>query len=248
MSVATPVLERNADTKEREHKREYRDTFMTADERHNSQISENYAKLINPDSKLGDIIAAKRVAEVPAPVESLIPVRQAVAQKPYLVENARVDADIFRADNPVNRKLIESAGIGEIYSQYEEEENEDLRPTMTTIQYKSVGSVEYKEGIKKAKASGKIETKPAQTKKLSLSKKDKIIIAVALAVIIALFVLIIVNSAVISSLSSDVNSLQTTLTQAETTYTEVLAEKTQYLDNIEQIVSDFATDNGMILG
>ena len=71
-----------------------------------------------------------------------------------------------------------------------------------------------------------------------MTKKDKIILAVAFSVIVALFVLIIVNSAVISGLSSEVSVLKDSLSQAESTYAEVLAEKNAYLDseNLFQIV------------
>ena len=81
-----------------------------------------------------------------------------------------------------------------------------------------------------------------------MTKKDKIILAVAFSVIVALFVLIIVNSAVISGLSSEVSVLKDSLSQAESTYAEVLAEKNAYLDseNLFQIVSDFAIKNGMV--
>ena len=151
--------------------------------------------------------------------------------------NARADAEIFRADSLVNRKAEETVAES---SRTEEDEDEDLRPTLTTIQYKTAG-------VAKVAEEGKIETKPA-VKRAGLTKKDKIILAVAFSVIVALFVLIIVNSAVISGLSSEVSVLKDSLSQAESTYAEVLAEKNAYLDseNLFQIVSDFAIKNGMV--
>lgn len=247
MAVALPVLERNTDTDEREFTREYRDSFMTAEEQHNSRISENYARLINPESKPRDIIPVQHATEekfaeaAAVPAENFMSAREIIARKPYLVENARADADIFRADSPVNRKIFGSVEISAAASQTEEEDNEDLRPTQTTIQYKTAG-------VKRTAEEGKIETRTARLGRTALTKKDKIIIAVALTVIVALFVLVIVNAAVISNLSSDVSMLQTAKTVAETTYEETLAEKTEFLENIEQIVSDFATESGMILG
>ena len=67
---------------------------------------------------------------------------------------------LFRsADSPVNAQAV---------SVSEEEENEDLRPTQTTIQYKTVGVDVSK--------NGKIEN-VAGSKKRALGKKEIIIIA-----------------------------------------------------------------------
>lgn len=246
MSVGAPVLERNPDTQEREYN-VYTNSFLSAEERHNSLISEKYAKLINPESKPHDIISSHRTEERnytelnTVPIENDIFARKAVEQKPYLVENARADADIFRADSPINRKTVEVAESPSV-SQSDEEENEDLRPTQTTIQYKTAG-------LAKSGEEGKIETKNARVSKLALTKKDRLIIAVALTIILALFVLIIVNSAVISNLNRDVSTLQATLNEAQETYTQIEAEKAEYLDedNLYQRVSEFAQNNGMIL-
>ena len=82
-----------------------------------------------------------------------------------------------------------------------------------------------------------------------MTKRDKIVIAVACAVIIALFVLIIVNSAIITGLNNDIAALQNNLTQSEATFNELLAEKEAYFEegNIFNIVSDFANKHGMFL-
>ena len=227
MSVAAPVLERKTDTNEREFERDYSQSVMTDEQRHNSLISENYAKLINPESKLKDIIVKRDREEE----------RDETASGVYLVRNARADADIFRADSALNRRVaIRSA----VTVQGDEEENEDLRPTQTTIQYRT-------SEVKKTVEEGKIGIRQ-ESKKLSLTKKDKIIIAVALSVIVALFVLIIVNSAVISNLNSEVSALQNTLTETQNVYVETNAAKQAYLeeDNIREVVKDFAEENGMI--
>ena len=242
MAVASPVLERNADTEEKEYTREYRDSYLSEEERHNSRISENYARLINPESRTKDILPS-RSAEKEITVEQTetnSAAREILFQRPYLVENARADADIFRADSSVNRKLF-SAETAVSESVTDEEENEDLRPTQTTIQYKTAGVVKTVE-------EGKIATRPSQTKRSALTKKDRIIIAVALSVIVALFILIIVNSAVISNLNKEVGALQNNLTQAENAYSEALAETEDFRSNWYQEVEDFANKNGMILG
>lgn len=237
MSVASPVLERKINTEaESDYRKEiYGDVLLSDDEKHNSKISSNYAKLINPECKLHDIIA--REAE---PVKTREPLfttvrREEKSEKPYLVENARADSDIFRADSAVNRKpeanvIVSSAAT-------EEEENEDLRPTPTTIQYRTAG-------VKTGVEEGKIENSASGKR---LSKKEKIVIAAIVSIVIALFALIIINSAIISNVSSDISSLQSSLDSAKTTYAEIVGERQEYLANLQDTVDNFAIANGMLL-
>lgn len=241
MSLATPVLERKViGEEENEVKRELLSTsFMTEDEKHNSKISENYAKLINPETKLRDIINAPVFEKSDVEERSIAPAtREAVVEKPYLVENARADADIFRADSAINRRAVHTAVVAEDAG---EEENEDLLPTPTTIQYRTVG-------VRKTAEEGKI-VNTAATRKARLSKRDKIIIASVVTLIVALFVLIIVNSAIISGINSDISRLQTALPAAAEKFAQVSAEKEAYLNEADlyQVVSEFATENGMVL-
>lgn len=208
---------------------------------HNSQISEQYKKLIDPESTLLELLAKsapinyEEEYRIATKREAVVePVRE--QEKVYRVENARADAEIFRADGYANSK--EKAAEAEQNYLAEEEDNEDLRPTQTTIAYRT--------GAKPTAEKGKIEIKQ---KKTVLTSKDKIIIAVAAAVILALFILIIVNSAIISGLNNEVASLQTSLTEAKATFVEVVAEKDAYLEeaNLFKVVSDYAANNGMIL-
>ncbi|MDE7454135.1 MAG: hypothetical protein K2N22_06980 [Clostridia bacterium] len=234
MAVA-PVLERRISfEKEREYEEEMHAPVMTEDERHNSKISANYAKLINPSYTLNDIIEKNKEVEAPKQEIDFTPER-VHAQKPYLVENARADADIFRADSAVNRRLINKPVVEEVA---DEEENEDLRPTAATIKYKTMGVKKGSEEI------GKIEN--SASAKRTLSKKTKIIIAAVVAVVVALFVLIIVNSAIISNVSNDLNALQSSYTDVTETYNFLDGEIKEYKDNFDKI-AEFAQNNGMIL-
>ncbi len=222
MAVLAPVLERKLNTEENVATVDTKNTNLTAEERHNSRIKVNYAKLINPDATIGDVLPKGNVAQQQQFVE---PIR---AQKPFLVENARADADIFRADSKINRLSA---------VRDEEEENEDLRPTATTIQYKS-------DVASKIVIDDKISNK--QTKLSKLSKRDKIIMAVAFVVIAALFILVIINSAVLSNLNNEVDYLQNDLANAQENYAEIVEEKNTYWENIEETVKDFAEQNGMV--
>lgn len=208
------------------------------DKKHNSQISEQYKRLIDPESTILELLA--KSAPIDFDEEYRIATQGRAAQAPvpeqekvYRVENARADAEIFRADGYANTKAREDESVKAYV--VDEEDNEDLLPTKTTIAYKT--------GNREAAEKGKIETK---AQKAIFSKRDKIIIAVAFTVILALFILIIVNSAIISGLNNEVNSLQSSLTEAQTIYEETAAAKDAYLeeDNLFQVVSEYAESHG----
>ena len=101
--MAVAILEREINTLEKAEETRARQLNNTvardiSDEQHNAGISEAYAKLINPKyAKVDDILG--RTAEEPVQMR-----RELFVEKPYLVENARADAAIFRADSPVNRR------------------------------------------------------------------------------------------------------------------------------------------------
>lgn len=241
MAVASPVLERK--TEEREEKCEKRDytSRMTEDELHNSQIPDIYARLINPESKMSDFKPA--AVHEQTPVQQTVPeenhIEQQSAERVYLVENARADADIFRADSVVNRKAeaVNIQSEPSMLAEVSDEDNEDLLPSRTTMQYSSQAKKDLDEGT--------ISNKGAE-KRISLSKRDKVIIAVVVSVIIALFVLIIVNSAIISSANSNLGSLQASLDTAQNSYQSVVNEVSEYEANLEGTLESLAESYGMI--
>lgn len=234
MSVAMPVLERT--TEENKKYAPSRAIFSKEeDEIHNSQMSENLAKLLNPTAKMSDFDFKAPEAVKSVQTAAVQPVAQpAVEEKPYLVEGARADADIFRADSPINR-VAQAPVMDEIET--EEEENEDLRPTQTTIQYKTAGQNKVEEGkIKNASAE----------KRVGLTKKEKIVIAVVISVIVALLALIIINSAIITNLNSDLGSLQSHLSNVKSAASGLNNQITDLLENEGQRIKDFAQANGMV--
>ena len=211
-----------------------------ADEAHNARIKSNYAMLINPDAKLEDLLNR---SEPQAAVEPAVavqptvaaPVREVIVNKPYLVENARADSVLFRADNPLNRRSVQAVQEN---VQQEEEENEDSLPTPTTIQYRSAV-------VRNTVEEGKISNAGAE-KRTKLSKKEKIIIAAVISVIVALFALIIINSAIISSLNSDIGSLQWSLTDVTRAYSGISGQVRDFEATIFDKVDEFARFNNMI--
>lgn len=193
MATDTPVLERRAAQATKKQPEYLVPTRMDviAEEEHNARIRDNYARLVNPNSSIDDVFAAAEKEE--AAVSS--PVQQAAA-RPYLVENARANADIFRADSAINR--VAAAPV--MSAETDEEEDEDLRPTATTIQYRTIDrtSVNVKTGAKTRNIFG-------------FDKKQKIIIAVCVAIVVALISLIVVNSVIIANLNNEIAQVQSNI-------------------------------------
>lgn len=229
--MAVAILEREAEILEKIESKNGYVTRSLEDEQHNAQIGNVYAKLINPNAKIDEILG--RVPAQPVVVEPAKEVYQ-----PYFVESARTDSILFRADSPVNRRVETTQPLVRAEVEVEEEENEDLRPTPTTIQYKT-------NGVKKTVEEGKVETRSAE-KRSVFSKKEKIAIAVVIGVIIAMFALIIVNSAIISGINAEVSSLQSTLTTVKASYASVSDEVNSLISNAVKDAENFAIFRGMI--
>lgn len=197
-------------------------------------------------------------AEAPA----YAPAHSAV-QPVYVVKNARANADIFRADSPVNRpaqayaatpaqayEAARAMAAANVAPATEEEENEDLRPTPTTIQYQTIGAngTVIINSAARTMQEGEI-ARPAEREepaKISLTKRDKVIIGVIVSLILAVFVLIIVNSAIISGLNSEIAAYEGMVSDVQSQYAAVaedLEELTSY-DNIYNV----AIENGWITG
>ena len=235
MAVATPIIERKISRQVSEN------AGMTADELHNARMGNNLARLLNPEYKIKDIVASidaegsDVVATAPAAeqqVQSTAPARQydngiiarrAPAQEVYTVKNARADADIFRADSAVNRISAQAPA---------EEENEDLRPTPTTIQYQTISADGTAiAGRSRAMHEGEISRTADEGKSIRLTKRDKIVLGVIVGLILAVFALIIVNSAVISNLNSDIEYFEGRVEGARAAQSQVAAE-------LEELTSD----------
>lgn len=231
--MAVAVLEREVNTlekieEERKVNRGY-NTQMSADEQHNAQIGEIYARLISNTVNVDEVLGRSQNVVEAQP-------RNQLFAEPYFVESARTSSEIFRADSPVNRKVMDMQPA--MVADDSEEENEDLRPTSTTIQYKTYG-------VKKAVEEGKAEVTGTE-KRARLSKKEKIIIAAVVSIIVAMLVLIIVNSAVISGINADVGSLQTSLTTVKASYAGVSDEVNEILSNATENATEFAISIGMV--
>ena len=239
MAVATPILERTIEETREEVQFNYA-SQQRADEIHNSKIRDIYAQLINPETKLSDLRSTPE--EQSAPVQAVAAAQietPAVSEEIYLVDNARADSDIFRADSIINRRAnaIPEIDMDMAKAFLRDEENEDLMPTRTTMQYTTIA--------KKKDEEGTIANTGAE-KRISLTKRDKIIVGVVVAVIVALFVLIVVNSAIISGVNSDLGSLQSSLDSARAAYYSVTGQISDYQSNFDETLRALAESLGMI--
>lgn len=172
-------------------------------------------------------VVEQPVVQQPAMVQAEQPAQ------PYLVTNARADAEIFRADSPVNQRFVNPAQAPVVI---DEEENEDLRPTMTTIQYKNMTESEKRE-VRAIAAE--------QRNKRVLSGRDKAIIATFVSIVVALFVLVIVNSAVIAGLNSELSIIENNINTVSWALDNVNAQ----IDSITSLenIALYAQANGLVM-
>ncbi len=251
MAVATPVIERKISRQVSEN------AGMTADELHNARMGNNLARLLNPEYKIKDIVASidkegsDVIAAAPAAEQHARPAaapaqqydngilaRRSPVQEVYTVKNARADADIFRADSTVNRVSAQATAASE-------EENEDLRPTPTTIQYQTISADGTAiAGRTRVLREGEASRAADEGKSIRLSKRDKTVLGVIVGLILAVFVLIIVNSAVISNLNSDIEYFEGRVEGARTEQTQVSAELEELTS--EEHILEVAESEGWI--
>ena len=211
----------------------------------------------------GIIARPASAVQTPAAESPAYAPAHSAAQPVYVVKNARANADIFRADSPVNRpaqayaatpaqayEAARAMAAANAAPATEEEENEDLRPTPTTIQYQTIGAdgTVIINSAARTMQEGEI-ARPAEREepaKISLTKRDKVIIGVIVSLILAVFVLIIVNSAIISGLNSEIAAYEGMVSDVQSQYAAVaedLEELTSY-DNIYNV----AIEHGWITG
>ena len=211
----------------------------------------------------GIIARPASAVQTPAAESPAYAPAHSAAQPVYVVKNARANADIFRADSPVNRpaqayastpaqayEAARAMAAANAVPATEEEENEDLRPTPTTIQYQTIGAdgTVIINSAARTMQEGEV-ARPAEREepaKISLTKRDKVIIGVIVSLILAVFVLIIVNSAIISGLNSEIAAYEGMVSDVQSQYAAVaedLEELTSY-DNIYNV----AIENGWITG
>ena len=259
MAVATPVLEKRINTASPEVVNSYSVSSFEQDAIHNANIKNNFARLMNPQNKAADALG--RVQQVQQPVQPAAPtavsssaniifsaqpvinaapvapqpqitVAPQQTASPYLVKDARADAAIFRADSEINkvRNIAPVIPSAQVVDYTEEEEDENLRPTATTIQYKTA-----------EKTLKEVRVENAST---SLSKKEKIIIGTFVGIVVMLFALIIINAAIISSLSVDISNLNNSLATLQNTAAQVQEQVEEASDPAN--VYEYAMQNGMV--
>lgn len=259
MAVATPVLERKT-TQSAEDETISPSKITTAEELHNARIRDNYARLIDPNLSLNEIrgeqvaprqeyapARASVAASAAAPVHNPIPVqpvqqvsaqsvqqaRPVVNNRPYLVENARADAAIFRADSAVNARR--QTVVMPEQNEAEEEESDDLRPTKTTIQYRTIEADKLVDAKDEAEFGEHV-----------LGKREKIIISIFVGIVVALFTLVIINSAIIANLHTDMSIIQQSINEASAALDSVQTQISSITS--QDSIIQFALEHGINLG
>lgn len=218
---------------------------LTEDEkamRFNSQISDNYQKLINPEYKREEEVVAESAAEAPV----FEPV----------FEHQRVTEDLFRADSVYNAPKrsfaeIPAASYAEpVYAPetYAEPEQNayapeqqafvaeaDLMPTATTIQYQN--------NLYKEEQQERVENK----KSYSMTAKGKVLMLVYSLAVMVILALIIINTSVLKTLDSDAAAKREALNAAMTEYAQV-QEKIDELTSADSIIQRAEDEFGMVMG
>ncbi len=254
MATALPVLEReNTNERSESSLKAYgklsggaEPASMTEEQKalkFNARISENYQKLINPDLKKAEDIMG---ASAPETFEQ--PIYDTPEAYPQF-RHQRVTEDIFRADSPLNARAEtfampqqavefeqpvfapQTEHPEEAEQFYAEEANEDLKPTATTIQYRSDLYREEK------------QTVVEEQKKYSMTAKGKLLMAIYAVVVVVVLALIIVNTSVLKTLDSEAaayeEQLRSTIAQAEQLADDIDAATS------EETIIRWGNENGM---
>ncbi len=264
MAVATPTRFRfEVDEDERTSIYDERDQY------HDEHISERFQQILNPNARLEDLFNnyndnTVQNSAAPAPVQEqeAAPAQQAFSAPqqtmqagPQLVQDARVTSDLFRVKDTYQEAAVAAPAVEEFdyatanfqvigqsstmedsMAVAEEEENEDLVPTMTTRQYKNRAKLE----------EGQIEnTGVAKKSSLMLSKRDKILMFSIIGIVAVLFVLIIVNAAIISGLNSQVSEVEQQYNAVYSEYTEVNNQIQDTFDYLDENMDQIAANLGM---
>lgn len=201
----TPVLERRTSSAQQDE-RDYAATSRTDNvnaARVNAAQREAYEKLINPNLSIDEVLGDRRTMAVNKETTAYTAPRATARveeAKPYLVTGARANSALFRADSAINRV----AAVDNIAVQVDEEEEDDLRPTATTRQYRTV-DVEQQKSVSHAK----IHLKDV----IKLDKRQKIMVVVFASIIVGLILLVAINAIIIANLNYDIAQTQSKIAE-----------------------------------
>lgn len=228
--------------------------------RFNSRIADNYQRLINPEYHKAEEIAPElRAAEEEtfAPARPVFdaasafeapafePVRQPEQTAYGYGERLTVNSPVFGAEArtaeyaaPQEAPVQEFVQTPDFASyDYEQapayaEEEADLMPTSTTIQYKS--------GLFEEEKPVEVEEK----KGYALTAKGKLLMAVYAVVVVVILALIIINTSVLKTLDADIADQQEAL-NAVISQSQQLRNEADYLSS-DGYVIEWAENNGYV--
>lgn len=222
MAVATPVLERKI-----ESTRQSESVFdWEADARHNACIRENFKRLFDMDLKGEEIV--NRIDE-----SAMQPVQSAVAM-PVMEEAPRQEV-IQQTAMP---RFVQSAWTNSPIFRADSAINA-VPVVQPVIQPVATSAVTYKTLS---------STKSTEEAKATFTRKEKIIMAAFVGIVIALFALIIVNSAIIAGLNADVSTLQGVLDTSRGAFAGVSTTLMDLQNSFLERVANWVEDTNFILG
>lgn len=191
----------------------------------------------------------ERTQEQPAQQAAPQPVQPQQAAPNF--EHHRVTADLFRADSAINAKTAYAEPAAPAFEQapafaeapayeaqqapaYEpyEEENADLTPTATTIQYRTELYRDEQQST-------------VEEKKGALTAKGKLLMAIYAIVVVVVLALIIVNTSVLKTLDGEMAAREAQLSEAVARY-ESLQNDIEVAKS-EETIRNWGESHGMYL-
>lgn len=193
--------------------------------RYNSNIKDNYEKLMNPEFKRAEEIDVKLSD---APLSSIA--QQKREFNPLFTSQSILNSTNSAVLDRVQENVAPTTTTDE---QSSTAESVDITPTPTTTQYKEVELVKGETTIAQS----------VETMQFSLSKMGKVVVVLFAFVVMAIFTLIIINTQVLASLDSEITSMQGQASQLK-------SEQAQIVEEIEKATSSdtiisWAESNGM---
>ncbi len=163
--------------------------------------------------------SAPMMSAAPAPVVEDIPQQNVFAQPTYAPQQ-----DVFARPEIVEPEQA-----------FAEEEDEDLAPTATTIQYRTERAREERQTI--------VEEKKGH----AMTAQGKLLMAIYAVVVVVILSLIIINSSVLRSLDASIAQSRAELA-ATTAQAQQLQDEIDYLTDTDTIISRAEEELGMIRG
>ena len=170
---------------------------------------------------------------------AMAPAREAFAPayaEPAYAEPAYAEPEVAVSPISVQGTYAVPEYADEAAEAYAEEENEDLAPTATTIQYRT-----------EQRARDDKRTVVEEKRGHAMTMQGKLLMAVYAVVVVVILALIIINTSVLRTIDASIADRRADLAAA-TAYAEELQEDIDYLTDSETIINRAEEELGMVRG